>query len=138
MAIVVVVIAITVGLIVLLVKAANKAKARTKRRIAELNQRAGLAFDSDLELSDNATTIYFDRTHRKLLLVRDKKEEIFDFAYVTEWVAEYDSRRDGSSTNHRIAISVVDVEHPRLLIRTGSLQQTRDWVARMQAILNHP
>lgn len=130
--------AIVIGLIVLLVQAANRAEARAKQWIADLNCREGLAFDAELKLSDNAVSLYFDRTHRKLLLVRDKTEKIFDFSYITEWNAEYDMRNDGKSTNHRIAISVVDVDRPRLLIRMSSLPQTRDWVARLGAIRNHP
>ncbi len=138
MVIVVITIALVIGLIVLLVQAANKAAAGAKQWIADLNRREGLAFDPDLKLSDNAVSLYFDRTNRKLLLVRDKKQKIFDFSYITEWNAEYDIRGDGKSTNHRIAISVVDVDRPRLLIRMSSLPQTRDWVARLGAIRNHP
>ena len=124
-------------IIALIVKGARKADARIKARIAAINARHGLSFSCEPALADSSRRLVFDRSNRKVLLLQDKTEEILEFDYVTSWTPEWNIRHDGKTTDHRIAISTVDVNRPRLLIRIWSLQETKDWVARLNAILNH-
>lgn len=117
-------------------------KARGDVAVLEYTKR----FDRFEATSVSALEIHQDELHLALASLPAVRRDLLQTA--ADRVRSYHERQkqecgsqgflyDGKTCDHRIALSTVDVDRPRMLIKVWSLAATKDWVAHLNAILNH-
>lgn len=115
---------------------AKKIQRDFAEKIAGINARRGLSFPTEPVLGSESNGLLFDRAHRKILFLKCDDIDILEYDYITRWRFEFDVRRNGAVHNRRIVVDTTDFDRPQLIFAGGSETNARNWVARLDVVLN--